>query len=182
MKEQPNILLLQETKWVGEEDSQILSKCWKQAKLVEVDAKGAAGGIVILWNPSTILMEGLFTSKWTITTSFRLIGSNKPYFVMNFYDPATPGDKEAFLHHLEWIANHISNDQWILGGGFNMIIGLEEKKGGTRRLGNDSEQFHRIISLLNLIDVETDNGPFTWSNRRSRAHHVSYILDRFLIS
>jgi hypothetical protein len=127
-------------------------------------------------------MEGFFTSKWTITTSFRFIGSNKPGFLTNFYSPATPGDKEAFLHHLEWIANHIGNHQWILGGDFNMITSLEEKKGGTRRLGNDSEQFHRIIILLNLIDIGIDNGPFTWSTRHSGEQHVSCRLDRFLIS
>jgi len=46
-------------------------------------------------------MEGFFTSKWTITTSFIIIGSNKPGYVSNFYDPTTEGDKEAFLHHLE---------------------------------------------------------------------------------
>jgi hypothetical protein len=28
--------------------SQILQKCWKQANLVEVDAKGAVGGLVVL--------------------------------------------------------------------------------------------------------------------------------------
>jgi hypothetical protein len=48
MKEQPDILLLQETKCVGEEASQILTKCWKQAKMVEVDAKGAARGLIVL--------------------------------------------------------------------------------------------------------------------------------------
>jgi exonuclease III len=63
MKEQPDILLLQETKCAGEEASQILQKCWKQANLVEVDAKGAAGGLVVLWNPATVLMEGFFTSN-----------------------------------------------------------------------------------------------------------------------
>jgi hypothetical protein len=29
-----------------------------------------------------------------------------------------------------------------------MITGLEEKKGGTRRLDSDSKQFHKTISLL----------------------------------
>jgi hypothetical protein len=62
-----------------------------------------------------------------------------------------------------------------------MINGLEEKKGGTHRLGNDSENFHRIISSLNLIDIETNNGPFTWYNRHSEAQHVSCKLDHFLI-
>ena len=101
MKEQPNILLLQETKCAGDEATQILTKCWKQEKIVEVDAKGTTGGLAILWNPTTILMEGFFTSKWTITTSFRIIGSNKTGYILNVYDPATEEDKESFLHHLE---------------------------------------------------------------------------------
>jgi hypothetical protein len=118
----------------------------------------------------------------TITASFRLIGSNKLGYITNFYGPTRPGDKEAFLQHLEWISNHIASQRWILGGDLNMIIGLEQKKGGTHTLGNDSEHFNQIIGLLNLIDVETNNRPFTWSNRRSGAQHVSNILDRFLIS
>jgi hypothetical protein len=63
-----------------------------------------------------------------------------------------------------------------------MITGLEEKRWGTRRLGSDSEQFHRTISMLDLIDVEMNNIIFTWSNRRSGEQYVSYRLDRFLIS
>jgi exonuclease III len=164
-KEQPDILLLQETKCVGEEASFTLQKCWKQANHVEFDAKGATGGLKMLWNPATVLLDVFFTSKWTITASFSLIGSNKLGYIMNVYGPTRPGDKEAFLHHLEWISNHIGSQRWILGGDFNMITGLEEKKGGTRTLGNDSEHFNCIIGLLKLIDVETDNGPFTWSNR-----------------
>ena len=91
--------------------SQILQKCWKQANLVEVDTKGAVGGLVVLWNPSMVLMKGLFTSNWTITASFRIIGSNKSFFIMNVYNLATPGDKDTFLHHLECIANNIGNQR-----------------------------------------------------------------------
>jgi len=136
----------------------------------------------MLWNPATILLDVFFTSKWTIIASFSLIGSNKLGYIMYVYGPTRPGDKEAFLHHLEWISNHISSQRWILGGDFNMIIGLEETNGGTGTLGNDSEHFNCIISLLKLIDVEIDNGSFTWSNRCLGAQHVSNTLDRFLIS
>jgi exonuclease III len=136
----------------------------------------------MLWNPTTVLLDDFFTSNWTITTSFRLIGLNKLGYITNVYGPTRRGDKEAFLQHLEWISNHISSQRWILGGDFNMITGLEEKKGGTRMLGNDREHFNQIIGLLNLIDVETNNRPFTWSNRHSGAQHVSNRLDRFLIS
>jgi len=62
-----------------------------------------------------------------------------------------------------------------------MIMGLEEKNGGNHSLGNDIMLFNHTIGLLNLIDVETDNGSFTWSNRCLGAQHVSSRLDRFLI-
>jgi exonuclease III len=181
-KEQPDILLLQEMKCAGVEAHTTLQRCWTQAQHVEVDARGAAGGLAMLWNPTTVLLDNFFTSKWTITTSFRLIGSNKQGYITNVYGPPRPGDKEAFLQHLEWVAEHLGPQRWILGGDFNMITGLEEKNGGNRSLGNDNMLFNRTIGLLNLIDVETDNGLFTWSNRRSGAQHVSSRLDRFLIS
>jgi exonuclease III len=111
MKEEPDILLLQETKCVGDEAAQILTKCWKQAKIVEVDEKGTTGGLAILWNPATIRMEGFFTSKWTITTSFKIISSNKLGYVSNIYGLASPGDKESFFHHFEWISDHIGNQR-----------------------------------------------------------------------
>jgi hypothetical protein len=128
---------------------------------VAVDANGAAGGLALLWNPATILLDNFFTSKWTITASFRLIGSNKQGYIKNVYGPPRPGDKEAFLQHMEWTTDHLGPQRWILGGDFNMITGLEEKRGGNHVMVNDNMLFNRTIDLLNLIDVETDNGPFT---------------------
>jgi len=62
-----------------------------------------------------------------------------------------------------------------------MITSLEEKKGGTCMLGNDNKNFKCIIGILKLIDVETENEPFTWSNRCLGDKHVSRRLDCFLI-
>jgi hypothetical protein len=97
----------------GKEASSTLQKCWKHANHIEIDAKGAAGGLAIMWNPSTVLLGDFFTSKWTITASFRLIGSNKSGYITNAYGPATPGDKDSFLKHLDWLADHINPHRWI---------------------------------------------------------------------
>jgi exonuclease III len=95
-KEQPYILILQETKCTGEEASSTLQKCWKQAHHVKVDAKGVASGMAMLWNPITVLLDGFFTSKWTITASFCLLGLKKLGYITNVYGPLRTGDKEAF--------------------------------------------------------------------------------------
>jgi hypothetical protein len=78
IEEQPDIILLQETKCAGEEMTQILSRCWKIGKIMTIDSIGMAGSLAILWNPSSVVLENLFTTKWTISVEYMLIGSNNP--------------------------------------------------------------------------------------------------------
>jgi hypothetical protein len=63
-----------------------------------------------------------------------------------------------------------------------MILSLEEKTGGTKWLDQDNGKFRALIDQLNLVDIETRNGIFTWSNHRSGHQQVACRLDRFLIS
>jgi hypothetical protein len=42
-----------------------------------------------------------------------------------------------------------------------MILTIEEKKGGTKRLEPDSGKFKTIIDTLNIVDIENCNGTFT---------------------
>jgi exonuclease III len=132
--EQPDILLLQETKCAGEEMKQILSRCWKQGQMMTIDARGIAEGLAILWNPRSVIMENFFSTRWTISVEYRLIGSNQPDILTNIYGSATQGDKLNFIQHLERLTTLINDRRWILGGDFNMVCNLEEKKGGIRRL------------------------------------------------
>jgi len=46
--EQPDTMLLQETKRTMEEIDRVLSCCWKQGKGIHIDAMGSAGGLAIL--------------------------------------------------------------------------------------------------------------------------------------
>ena len=59
----------------------------------------------------------------------------------------------------------MNTPNWILGGDFNMIMTLEEKSGGSKRLEQDSGKFKSLLEQLNLVDIENSNGTFTWSNR-----------------
>ena len=72
--------------------------------------------------------------------------------------------------------------KWIVGGDFNIIRSLEEKKGGSRRLDRDSDAFNNLIDDLSLVDLEAINGTHTWTNRRTGTHQIACKLDRFLVS
>jgi hypothetical protein len=92
------------------------------------------GGLAILWNPSLVTMDNFFTTRWSISTTYRLIDSNKLGYLTNFYELATPRDKNAFIRNLEGLSTLTFGSRWILGGDFNMICNLDEKRGRTCRL------------------------------------------------
>jgi hypothetical protein len=111
---------------------------------------------------------------------FMVTGSTKEGAITNVYGPQSPQDKESFLKRIDHIKTLLNMPNWVLGGDFNMILMLEEKTGGTKRLEQDSGKFKSLIDQLNLVDIETRNGIFTWSNRRSGHQQVACRLDRFL--
>eukprot|EP00253_Pinus_taeda_P032141 PITA_32141 len=59
-----------------------------------------------------------------------------------------------------------------------MIKSLSEKKGGT--LNKDSA-FQSFTDNMKLVDSESDNGLFTWNNKRGGEALVASKLDRFMI-
>ena len=67
----------------------------------------------------------------------------------------------AFVDSLSDIKKIAEGKSWILGGDFNLIRNLEEKKGGIQNLNTASAKLNDLIDDLNLIYVRTSNGIFT---------------------
>jgi len=72
IEEAPDVVMLQETKCTSEDINRLLPYYWKQGGAVSTDATGTAGGLAILWNTSSVLMENFCTTRWSITM---IIGS-----------------------------------------------------------------------------------------------------------
>jgi hypothetical protein len=79
-------------------------------------------------------------------------------------------------------ASLVGQKCWIVGGDLNIILTLEEKKGGKKHLEQDNIKLQELIDSLKLVDIETGNGTFTWSNRQSGPQQIASRLDHFLIS
>jgi hypothetical protein len=88
------------------------------------------GGLSILWILTTVILENFFSTKWTIMTSYRAIGSNKEGFLTNVYRPHLPLENTFFLKNLEGLKEITQDKRWILGVDFNIILSLEEKREG----------------------------------------------------
>ena len=110
------------------------------------------------------------------------VGDKDTYVVTNVYGPQRLDDKLWFLDSLVELRDRHAGVPWIMGGDFNMIKSLLEKKGGTRILRKDSIAFQTFIDNMKLVDNDMSNGLFTWNNKRGGESQVASELDRFIIS
>jgi hypothetical protein len=79
-------------------------------------------------------------------------------------------DMRGMLSDLADLKNQANNLHWILARDFNIITSLAKKKGGTRRLDRDAEEFSKLIDTMEMVDLKTKNGQFTWNNKQMSQH------------
>jgi len=135
--EDPDILLLQETKCAGQTVEAILKKFKHNCDSYHLDLKGAAGGLAILLNHATFILDQGFSTPSTLTVHYRAISLDKDEMITNAYGPQNNQDKYLFIQNLAYLGTLGEHKQWIIGGDFNMILTLDEKGGvgvehGTR--------------------------------------------------
>ena len=100
-------------------------------------------------------------TPFTLLVDFHVIGTRIRGFISNVYGPLRAKQKTNFLDLISDIKSIVEDKSWILGGDFNLITNLEEKKYGIRNLNSASNHVNVVINDLNLIDVRTSNCIFT---------------------
>jgi hypothetical protein len=68
--------------------------------------------------------------------------------ITNAYGPQNNQDKELFFQILAYLGSLAERKRWIIGGEFNMILTLEEKRGGQKHLEKDNAKFQELIENL----------------------------------
>ena len=92
-KDNSGIIFLQETKCSREELAKITQKIWKGCESTTIDARGAAGGLGILWNPSIVTLSGFLTTTFSISVEFHILDTYIHGFISNVYGPSKVDQK-----------------------------------------------------------------------------------------
>ena len=109
-----------------------LHKKWlSKFEYLEVKAENIAGGILTIWNPQKIDMIDVEASRNYLSVFIRPVGDKEIYLVTNVYGPQRMEGKLLFLDSLKKLRERHATIPWILGGDFNMITTLLEKKRGS---------------------------------------------------
>ena len=103
--EDPNILMIQETKCARKTIEDIIKICWRNYESYQTDSKGASRGLAILWNPATVILDQGFSTPCTITVHYKAIGSDKEGMITNAYGPQNMQYKDLFLQILAYLSS-----------------------------------------------------------------------------
>ena len=144
--------------------------------------RGYVGGVGILWDPNRVNFEGIHGNQCFISTDFKVIGFSLEGVLTNVYRHHNTGEKMSFITVLQKIHEETERRHWILGGDFNLITSLDEKKGGRCWSEEECEIFRDTIEDLRLVDITPSEGRFTWNNKRKGDSHIASLQDRFLVS
>ena len=89
-------------------------------------------------------------TKFSISVEFHILGTNSKGFLTNVYGPFKLASKQLFLRSPQNMSNLVGRIHWIIGGDFNLIHNLQEKKGGIRTLIPTSNDFQNVAHGLTL--------------------------------
>lgn len=181
-KDKPSIMILQETKMEWQQLTEIIRKMRLGYEVIAQDAVATARGLAIIWNPEEIIFENWISLPKMLSGVFRLVGKTERVLIIGVYGPHIYREKQVFMKNIQTLRRLVPEPAWIIGGDFNLIRNLGEKKGGIRKEDQTMEEFNDMIKELKLVDIPTTNGIHTWNNRRGGKNQIASRLDRFLLS
>ncbi|CAL5362149.1 unnamed protein product [Camellia sinensis] len=171
------VLLLQETKG-SNVDEMFVKSVWpfELMQFMAVDSEGSAGGLLCVWNPVAFKLVECCSSRnflllsGTFNHSFDCV-------VVNNYAPNDGSSRGMLWDSLVRLKPSFGNP-WCIGGDYNEIRYLSERRGCLRR-DKEMFKFNEFIEKIELSDLPLLGREFIWRNlvdgeRWSR-------IDRFLL-
>ncbi|XP_058766091.1 uncharacterized protein LOC131639623 [Vicia villosa] len=178
-KGEVDISFIQKTK-LGSIDKGLVCKLWEDSLVDWSYAKAdrASGGLLTMWKKDYFNLVFSFKDQGYLGLCVEKNG--KLIYFVNIYASCDINRRmESWKRLMEF---KLKNDKgaWCIGGDFNSISSLEEKVGKSGRSSKrEMSVFNAFIEGMDLVDLPTIGGKFTWFNSNGQA--MSRI-DRFLLS
>lgn len=123
-----DIIFIQETKCSIQKIKQIHNKWLSKFEFLEVKAENTVGGILTLWNPQKVIIVDVDTTRNYLSAIIQPMGMSDTFLVTNVYGPQRIDEKLRFLNSLADLRSRHKEIPWVIGGDFNMIKSLSEKR------------------------------------------------------
>ncbi|XP_028083239.1 uncharacterized protein LOC114284511 [Camellia sinensis] len=142
-----------------------------------VDADGITGGLLCVWRPKVFDLIDCCSNRNCIILSGKMHQAIE-CVVVNVYAPNDRSVRRNLWKTLGNLKPKFSKP-WCIGGDFNEVKSVAERKGCIRRDGG-MNGFNDFINTLELMDVPMIGKKYTWCN--SQGGERWSRLDRFLVN
>ncbi|XP_058723105.1 uncharacterized protein LOC131594923 [Vicia villosa] len=174
-----DICFIQETK-LSLVDSSIVRELWgdDSVEWSFAEVTGASGGLITMWKKD--LLKLIFSFKRQGFLGLCMEKNGKLIYFVNVYASCDSKRRmESWKSLLDFKSNNVKGS-WCIGGDFNSISSLDERVGKSgRSYRKEMSEFNGFIEGMELVDVPTIGGKFTWLNSNGK---VMSRIDRFLLS
>ncbi|XP_070057376.1 uncharacterized protein [Nicotiana tomentosiformis] len=136
--------------------------------------------IWLFWDDNHVV-NILEKSEQQVTCSISYQLGSEPVFLTVIYAKCKAHQRLQLWEELRSIANRIQGS-WGVVGDFNVIIDIEEKRGGRPFRIKKSLNFLSCISDCGLLDAGLFGNIFTWSDNRGPPNTIWKRLDTLLIN
>ncbi|XP_061360020.1 uncharacterized protein LOC133304064 [Gastrolobium bilobum] len=124
------------------------------------EAQGFSGGIWAIWSSNKFLVDIIKQSTQFMHMNIKIQGHS--HFVCTaVYASPRKVERQQLWNDLKDIGNS-SSEAWIMGGDFNKIARMYEKKGGNPPDSSKCELFSSVLDDCNVVDLGCSGSPFTW--------------------
>ena len=133
---------------------------------------------MVFWDNLILELLDMELSAFLVSCCFKNCEDNFIWMFTGVYDPVLAEERDVFSNELGAIRG-LWHDPWCVGGDFNVVRFLEERR-NCQRLLTSMRRFSQFIEEMCLKDLPLSGGLFTWcggSNNESTSR-----LDRFLVS
>ncbi|XP_057855881.1 uncharacterized protein LOC131065401 [Cryptomeria japonica] len=144
-------------------------------------ALGASGGLAIIWDPRNALFTPIEKRRNWMCGRVNFYNKKLKFNLINVYGATQKRDKALAWLEIETFLKNNPNEVSIIGGDFNAILKVSDKRGGSNKLSVAAIEFVNRINRNSLMEIQIVDNTFTWNNRRKGFNNIEKKLDRFFI-
>lgn len=172
-----DIVLFQETKKAVESDD-VVRSIWARDKMecIAINPNGLAGGLLCIWDPGVFQLVDCCSNRNFVLLSGTLFCTFE-CAIINIYAPNDVGARGKLWDSLILLRRDFPKP-WCLGGDFNEIRNMGERRGCSRR-DRGMRDLNNFIDRCEVSDLNLLGRKFTWCNGNDGGKWSR--IDRFMV-
>nr|XP_043615711.1 uncharacterized protein LOC122587599 [Erigeron canadensis] len=119
--------------------------------------------ILTRWNPNTVNLMVIDSSKQSLLCSIEVFSSRINFFCSFIYASNNGSERKSLWRELGLQKQFVGNSPWVLMGDFNVTLDMNEHSSGGSYRTIEMQDFQDAVNFLEIEDIRSTGFNFTWT-------------------